>query len=473
MASDAFLNSIEINFKKAADYIQKIDGPTILSEDLANQIMMANATYVVRFGVRLRETVHTFTGYRSVHSDHFEPVKGGIRYDLAVNQEEVEALAALMTYKCALVEVPFGGSKGGLIINIKEWTPEELERITRRFTQELAKRDLIHPSQNVPAPDVGTGEREMAWMADEYRRLNPTDLNAWACVTGKPVNKGGISGRTEATGRGVKFALKAFFQNEIDVKKTGLTPGLKGKRIIVQGLGNVGYYAANFLSNEDGAIITHVIERDGSIIDKEGIDISSLKNHLIDKGTIRGFKGFTKSGEEILEEEADILIPAAMELVINYKNAERIKTPLIVEAANGPISSDADEILNKRGVIIIPDLYANAGGVTVSYFEWIKNLSRIRLGRLQRRAQENQVSSLIEGIENMTGKIFPSEHKLNSIQGASELDLVRSGLEDTMIETYNVISDVWNSNKDIPDLRTAAMMVSIKRIAQSYGSLGI
>ena len=473
MASDAFLNSIEINFKKAADYIQKIDGPTILSEDLANQIMMANATYVVRFGVRLRETVYTFTGYRSVHSDHFEPVKGGIRYDLAVNQEEVEALAALMTYKCALVEVPFGGSKGGLIINIKEWTPEELERITRRFTQELAKRDLIHPSQNVPAPDVGTGEREMAWMADEYRRLNPTDLNAWACVTGKPVNKGGISGRTEATGRGVKFALKAFFQNEIDVKKTGLTPGLKGKRIIVQGLGNVGYYAANFLSNEDGAIITHVIERDGSIIDKEGIDISSLKNHLIDKGTIRGFKGFTKSGEEILEEEADILIPAAMELVINYKNAERIKTPLIVEAANGPISSDADEILNKRGVIIIPDLYANAGGVTVSYFEWIKNLSRIRLGRLQRRAQENQVSSLIEGIENMTGKIFPSEHKLNSIQGASELDLVRSGLEDTMIETYNVISDVWNSNKDIPDLRTAAMMVSIKRIAQSYGSLGI
>ena len=274
MASDVFLNSIEINFKKAAQYIQKIDGNEILSEDLLNQIMMANATYVVRFGVRLRGTVHTFVGYRSVHSDHFEPGKGGIRYDLAVNQEEVEALAALMTYKCALVEVPFGGSKGGLLIDIKEWKPEELERITRRFTQELAKRDLIHPSQNVPAPDVGTGEREMAWMADEYRRLNPTDLNAWACVTGKPVNKGGISGRTEATGRGVKLALKAFFQNDKDVKKTGLTPGLKGKRIIVQGLGNVGYYAAYFLSIEDGAIITHVIELDGSIIDKNGIDIS-------------------------------------------------------------------------------------------------------------------------------------------------------------------------------------------------------
>ena len=473
MASDAFLNSIEVNFKKAADYVQKVYGVEVLSKDLANQIMMANATYVVRFGVRLRGTVHTFTGYRSVHSDHFEPVKGGIRYDMAVNQEEVEALAALMTYKCALVEVPFGGSKGGLIIDVKEWTSEELERITRRFTQELAKRDLIHPSQNVPAPDVGTGEREMAWMADEYRRLNPTDLNAWACVTGKPVNKGGISGRTEATGRGVKYALKAFFENEIDIKKSGLSPGLKGKKVIIQGLGNVGYYASYFLSNEDGALITHVIEREGAIIDSEGINVESLKKYLIENGTIRGFKGFVESGPEVLESEADILIPAAMELVITKDNAERIKAPLIIEAANGPISSDADEILNRRGVIIIPDLYANAGGVTVSYFEWIKNLSRIRLGRLQRRAQENQVSILIEGIENMTGKSFPLDYKSRSIQGASELDLVRSGLEDTMIDAYDVISKVWNSNKDIPDLRTAAMMVAVQRVAQSYSSLGL
>ena len=233
MASDEFLKSIEVNFQKATKYLQKINGEEFLPDDLANQIMMANATYLVRFGVRLRGKIFTFTGYRSVHSDHFEPVKGGIRYDVLVDQKEVEALAALMTYKCALVEVPFGGAKGGLIINIKEWKPEELEKITRRFTQELAKRDLIHPSQNVPAPDVGTGEREMAWMADEFRRLNPTDLNAWACVTGKPVNKGGISGRTEATGRGVKYALKAFFENDIDVKKTGLEKGLKGKKIIV------------------------------------------------------------------------------------------------------------------------------------------------------------------------------------------------------------------------------------------------
>jgi glutamate dehydrogenase (NAD(P)+) len=473
MASDEFLKSIEVNFQKATKYLQKINGEEFLPDDLANQIMMANATYVVRFGVRLRGKIFTFTGYRSVHSDHFEPVKGGIRYDLLVDQKEVEALAALMTYKCALVEVPFGGAKGGLIININEWKPEELEKITRRFTQELAKRDLINPSQNVPAPDVGTGEREMAWMADEFRRLNPTDLNAWACVTGKPVNKGGISGRTEATGRGVKYALKAFFENDIDVKKTGLEKGLKGKKIIVQGLGNVGYYAAYFLSIEDNAIITHVIERDGAIINEEGIDIKSLKSYLISNGTIRGFKGFVESGPEILEEKADILIPAAMELVINKDNADRIQSPVIIEAANGPISSEADDILTKKGKIIIPDLYANAGGVTVSYFEWIKNLSRIRFGRLQRRAQESQMSNLIDGIEAMTGKEFPLAFKSSTVQGLSERDLVFSGLEDTMTETYKAISRLWNSEAGIPDLRTAAMMIAVKRIVQSYSSMGI
>ena len=473
MTSDTFLNSIEDNFKKATKYIQKIYGKDFLPDDLADQIMMANATYLVRFGVRLRGRIYTFTGFRSVHSDHFEPVKGGIRYDILVNQEDVEALAALMTYKCALVEVPFGGSKGGLIINIKEWKPEELEKITRRFTQELAKRDLIHPSQNVPAPDVGTGEREMAWIADEYKRLNPTDINAWACVTGKPINKGGIAGRTEATGRGIKFALKAFFENDKDVSKTGLTKGLEGKKIIVQGLGNVGYYAAYFLSTEDNAIITHVIEREGAIINNEGIDIQSLKKHLITKGTIKGYEGFVESGSEILEEEADILIPAAMEFAINRDNAERIQAPLIIEAANGPVSSEADDILTRKGKIIIPDLYANAGGVTVSYFEWIKNLSRIRLGRLQRRVEASQMQSMIDGIEIMTGKKFPNEFRSSSIQGISELDLVRSGLEDTMTETYKSISELWNSEEGIQDLRTAAMIIAIKRLVQSYSSLGI
>ena len=473
MAGQEFLKSIEENYKKAVICLQKSEGKEIYTEELAKQVMTVNSTYVVRFGVRLRGTIHTFTGYRSVHSDHIEPVKGGIRYDLAVNQDEVDALAALMTYKCSLVEVPFGGSKGGLIINIRDWTEEELEKITRRFTDELSKRDLIHPSQNVPAPDVGTGEREMAWMADEFRKLHPTELNAWACVTGKPVNKGGIGGRTEATGRGVQYALQAFFDNPIDVKKTGLTPGLKGKRVIVQGLGNVGYHAALFLSTEDNCLVTHVIERDGSIMDQKGINIEKLKEYILENGGVKGFNGYVDKGSEILEEDADILIPAAMELVINRENADKIKTPLIIEAANGPVSSEADEILSKKGVVIIPDLYANAGGVTVSYFEWIKNLSRIRLGRLQRRAQENQTTLMIEALEKMTGSKFPDEYKDLVMQGSAEIDLVRSGLEDTMRNTYEVISEVWNKNPNANDLRTSAMMVSVKRVMDSYHSLGL
>ena len=473
MAGQEFLKSIEENYKKAVICLQKSEGKEIYTEELAKQVMTVNSTYVVRFGVRLRGTIHTFTGYRSVHSDHIEPVKGGIRYDLAVNQDEVDALAALMTYKCSLVEVPFGGSKGGLIINIRDWSEEELEKITRRFTDELSKRDLIHPSQNVPAPDVGTGEREMAWMADEFRKLHPTELNAWACVTGKPVNKGGIGGRTEATGRGVQYALQAFFDNPIDVKKTGLTPGLKGKRVIVQGLGNVGYHAALFLSTEDNCLVTHVIERDGSIMDQKGINIEKLKEYILENGGVKGFNGYVDKGSEILEEDAEILIPAAMELVINREKADKIKTPLIIEAANGPVSSEADEILSKKGVVIIPDLYANAGGVTVSYFEWIKNLSRIRLGRLQRRAQENQTTLMIEALEKMTGSKFPDEYKDLVMQGSAEIDLVRSGLEDTMRNTYEVISEVWNKNPNANDLRTSAMMVSVKRVMDSYHSLGL
>ena len=473
MAGDEFLKSIETNFSNAVAALNATDGEERISSDLANQIMLANSTYVVRFGVRLRDTLTTFTGFRSVHSEHFEPVKGGIRYAPDVNQQEVEALAALMSYKCALVEVPFGGSKGGLIIDPRDWTSTELERITRRFTQELAKRDLIHPSQNVPAPDVGTGEREMAWMADEYKRLNPAEINAWACVTGKPVAKGGISGRAEATGRGVVYALRSFFNCTEDVTKAGLKPGLRGKKIIVQGLGNVGYHAAKILSEEDDALITHVMERDGAVVDENGINIETLRSHISSTGGVLGYSGYVESGLEMLESDADIIIPAAMELVITEANAKNIKAPLIIEAANGPVSAKADTILRDRGVVIIPDLYANAGGVTVSYFEWIKNLSRIRFGRMQRRADESRYGALIEGIEGMTGQSFPVELASRAINGGAEIDLVRSGLEDTMRSTYDVISEVWNKEKSAIDLRTAAMMVAVQRIAQGYQSIGI
>ncbi len=473
MAGEAFLKSVETSFKATMQCISQDGSGAEISEELAHKIMVANSTYVVRFGVRLRGTLHTFVGYRSVHSEHFEPVKGGIRYSLEVSQREVEALAALMTFKCALMELPFGGAKGGLIIDPREWSVPELERITRRFAQELSKRNLIHPSQNVPAPDVGTGEREMAWMADEYKRLHPEELNAWAAVTGKPLNKGGIAGRTEATGRGVQYGLQAFFNHPNDVKKAGLTPGLAGKRVIVQGLGNVGYHAALFLSQEDGALITHVLERDGTVVNENGIDIAALHAHIVETGGTKGFDGYCNNGIEMLEADADIMIPAALELVINEDNAPRIKTPLIIEAANGPISSGADAILRDRGTVIIPDLYANAGGVTVSYFEWIKNLTHMRFGRMQRRESESHFRAIIQGVEQMTGKEFPSELRSDAVDGATELDLVRSGLEDTMKIAYEAISSEWHSNSNIPDLRTAAMSIAIKRVANSYLSIGI
>jgi glutamate dehydrogenase (NAD(P)+) len=461
-----FLTSVEKVFEESAGIMN-------VADDLKEKIKVANSTYIVRFGVRLRGRLFTFTGYRCVHSEHREPVKGGIRYSMHVNQNEVEALAALMTYKCALVEAPFGGSKGGLIIDPSEWEPNELERITRRFTQELAKRDLISPAQNVPAPDMGTGEREMAWMADEYKRLNPNDLNTWACVTGKPVSKGGIRGRVEATGRGVQYALQEAFRHGEDIKFAGIEGSLEAKKVIVQGLGNVGYHAAKFLSEEDGCLITHVLERDGMIVDHKGIDIEGLSQYIKSNGGCLGYKGFVENVNQGLEAQCDILIPAALEGVIHSGNVTNIKASIIIEAANGPITYEANKILRERGCLIIPDLYANSGGVTVSYFEWVKNIGHIRFGRLQRRQHERKTRKLVSGIEQMTGAKFPQDLLTEIVEGPSELDLVRSGLEDVMCQSYQAISERWHSDSNIPDLRTAAMIIAIERIVSSYESLGI
>ena len=466
MSTKEFLKSVDTIFDDAAKLLK-------LPYGLANKIKLANSTYTVRFGVRLKGKIYTFTGYRSVHSEHMEPVKGGIRYASYADQDEVEALAALMSYKCALMEIPFGGSKGALVINPYEWGESELEKITRRFTQELAKRDLIHPSQNVPAPDMGSGEKEMAWIADEYRRLNPSEITVRACVTGKPVNKGGISGRVEATGRGVQFGLREFFRNKNDVKLAKLDGSLEGKRVIIQGFGNVGYHAALFLSEEDNAKITTVIERDGVIYNDNGINIRDLKNHMIDTGGTVGFEGYNKPNTKFLFNDCEILIPAAMEGVITKENANLVKANLIIEAANGPITYEADKILEQNGVVIIPDMYANAGGVTVSYFEWVKNLTHIRFGRMQRREVENQNLSIIKAVEKMTGKEFPDDLKASVMQGPTELSLVRSGLDDTMRTGYKAMSDRFHSDKRIKSLRMASMVIAIERIAESYVSLGI
>ena len=446
-----------------------------ISPGLAEKIRVCNSTYTVRFGVRLRGELHTFTGYRSVHSEHIEPVKGGIRYAIDVHQDEVEALAALMTYKCALVEVPFGGSKGGLAIDPRAWEPHELELITRRFAYELVKRDLIHPAQNVPAPDMGTGEREMAWIADQFKRMNTSDIDSRACVTGKPLHAGGIAGRTEATGRGVQYALREFFRHPDDVAAAKLSGTLEGKRVVVQGLGNVGYHGAKFLEEEDGCIIVGIIERDGALVSDRGLSVERVKQHVAETGGVKGFEGaeYVADGSSVLELDCDILVPAALERVINLTNAERIKAPLVIEAANGPVTAGADDVLNARGTIIIPDMYANAGGVTVSYFEWVKNLSHIRFGRMQRRQEENRQQLLISELEKALGRELPQTFKDKYMEGASELDLVRSGLDDTMRNAYQEMRQVWRARDDVPTLRMAAYVIALQRVALSYSAMGL
>ncbi|MEP2920044.1 MAG: Glu/Leu/Phe/Val dehydrogenase [Sulfitobacter sp.] len=469
----SFRESVDLMFNRAVDLMD-------LKPGLVEKIRVCNATYTVRFGVRLRGDIHTFTGYRSVHSEHMEPVKGGIRFSLGVNQNEVEALAALMTYKCALVEAPFGGSKGGLCVDPKAWDEHEMELITRRFAYELIKRDLINPSQNVPAPDMGTGEREMAWIADQYKRMHTTDINGAACVTGKPINAGGIHGRTEATGRGVQYALRAFFRDDEGIKKAGLSGTLDGKRVIVQGLGNVGYHAAKFLSEEDGAPVVGVIEYNGAIWNSEGIDIEALKQHILAEGTPKGFAGgtFVEDGTAMLENDCDILIPAALEGVINLDNADGVKAKLIVEAANGPVTAGADAILRDKGVVIIPDMYANAGGVTVSYFEWVKNLSHIRFGRMGRRQEESRHQLIVDELERISRDTsinwtLSPDFKSKYLRGAGELELVRSGLDDTMRIAYESMAEVWHGRDDVTDLRTAAYLVAIGKVASSYHSKGL
>jgi len=446
-----------------------------LDVGVANAIKTCNAVLQVQFPVKIRGKIEVFTGWRAVHSNHRLPVKGGIRYAPYADQDEVEALAALMTFKCAIVDVPFGGSKGALLIDPARYERDEMEQITRRFTLELIRKGFLSPSINVPAPDIGTGPREMAWIADTYKHLHPEDINYVACVTGKPVHHGGINGRVEATGRGVQYAIREYFRHAEDVSAAKLSPGLEGQRIVIQGLGNVGYHAAKFLSEDDGAKIIAVIERDGALINDDGIDIENLHQHIIEHRTIKNFPGarFEQDGKKVLELECDILIPAALEAQITLENASRIQAKLIVEAANGPLTYGADEILNKKGTIIIPDAYANAGGVTVSYFEWIRNISHIRFGRMQRRHDEQRGAELAEILEKITSAPADDDRMNTIARGADELDLVRSGLDDTMRLAYQQIRETLLSEDRVHDLRTAAYVSSIRKIARSYLDVGV
>ncbi|TVP56149.1 MAG: Glu/Leu/Phe/Val dehydrogenase [Halomonadaceae bacterium] len=464
-----------LSFRQSVDHmVDQAIGLMQLEDGLGETLKACNSVLQVSFPVEIDGKPQIFTGWRAVHSDHRLPTKGGIRYALQVDQNEVEALAALMTYKCAIVDVPFGGSKGGLVIDPRKYTSKQLEAITRRFARELISKGYLSPAKNVPAPDMGTGPREMGWMVDTYRQLFPDDINYMGAITGKPVEHGGVRGRNEATGRGVQFALREFFRHPEEVARAGLEGTLKGKRITIQGLGNVGFHAAHFLQTEDQSLITCIIERDGAITNPEGLDVEAVRRHLELQGGVKGFHGgqYHGDGDAMLEQDCDILIPAALEAVIHQGNARRISTRLIAEAANGPVTFEADAILQERGVEIIPDAYCNAGGVIVSYFEWVRNLAHVRFGRMEKRFHEARGQRIIEAIEEATGKPVSEGMQKDLARGADEFDLVRSGLDDSMRQALQAIIAKRKEMPDIRNYRMAAFVIAIEKIARSYRDIG-
>jgi glutamate dehydrogenase (NAD(P)+) len=463
----SFFHSVEQSFDKAAKF-------TAWDAGLLEQIKQCNSVLRMHFPVKVNDKIEVIKAYRVQHSHHKAPCKGGIRYSLEVNLDEVMALAALMTFKCAIVNVPFGGAKGGITIDPKKYSAYDLEKITRRYTAELVKKNFIGPGIDVPAPDYGTGEREMAWIVDTYTSLKPGEIDAAGCVTGKPVTQGGVRGRKEATGLGVFFGIREVCNMEDQMKKLGLSQGIKDKTVVVQGLGNVGYHSAKFF-REAGAKVIGLAEYEGAIFNAEGLNEEDVFQHRKKTGSILNFAGATNltKNTDALELDCDILIPAALENVINADNAPRVKAKIVGEAANGPCTPEADEIFTKRGILCVPDMYLNAGGVTVSYFEWLKNLSHVRYGRLEKRFAENLNGHILGQIEELSGKTVSQKERDFIMHGPEEQDLVHSGLEETMITATREIMQIWKDNPTIPDMRTAAYVSAINKVANSYNELGI
>ena len=457
----SFKDNVNLHVDKSAKLLN-------FSDDLLEHLKSTHSLIKVNVGVVLDGKINNFTGWRAVHSEHILPTKGGLRYSETVDQDDTEALASLMTYKCAIVNIPFGGAKGGLKINPKNYTMPQLREITKAFASKLINKGFISPALNVPAPDVGTSEREMEWILETYKTLKPDDINYRGCVTGKPLHRGGIAGRTEATGRGIEEVVREIFRHEDIVKEAGLKNELKDNEIIVQGFGNVGSNLAKHLYNRDNAKIIAIGEYDGYLYNKKGIDINALieffqKNKSINNPKLGEFKN---KPSELLELDCDILIPAALENAITIDNVDKIKTKLIIEAANGPVSFEADQKLFEKGVMIIPDIYVNAGGVVVSYFEWVKDISHIRFGRVEKRFQEQKILDIIDLIDKKTNTKTDFDTIKKIIHGADEEDLAFSGLEDSM---RNAFIEIYNAKKQIKkSFRDSAYYVSLKKIRNFY-----
>ena len=463
-----FFRDVSRYFERAAHY-------TGFSPGILEAVRACNAVYRIRFPVERDDgEIEVLEAYRVEHSHHRLPTKGGLRFSPDLNQDEVMALAALMTFKSALVDVPFGGAKGGVRIDPHAVSEQFRERVTRRYTAELIKKNFIGPSVDVPAPDYGTGEREMVWIADTFKALNPTQLDAYACVTGKPISLHGIPGRREATGLGVFYGIQQAMEIAEDMKAIGLEPGLAGKRVVVQGLGNVGYHAAHFAQERGGAVLVGVAEIEGAIHAPDGLDVDAVLQHRRETGSILGFPGARNlaSPAEALELECDILIPAALERQITAENAPRIRARIVAEAANGPVTPDGEAILVERGVFLLPDIFLNSGGVTASYFEWVKNLSHISFARMTKRQQEISNRRIVEMMEQVTGKLVSAPERRILTEGPDEIDFVYTALEETIAVAYEQIRDAWKG-RALPDLRTAAYLLAIERVGNCYLSQGI
>jgi len=391
-----------------------------LQPGIADYLRVPKREITVNFPVEMEDkSVRVFTGYRVHHNTALGPTKGGIRYHPATTLDEVRALAMWMTWKCAVVSIPYGGAKGGVVCDPKTLSVRELEKLTRRYATEISV--LMSPQGDIPAPDVGTGEREMAWIMDTYSMHHGYSVPA--VVTGKPVAVGGSLGRADATGRGVVITmLEALKRKNIAIDET---------RVVVQGFGKVGAPAA-YLAQERGAKVIAVSDVSGGVFHPHGLDLTALRAHVKAQGAVTGFpQGEPINNAELLELDCDVLMPCAMENQITAANADRVKAKIIAEGANGPLTPEADEILQQKGVLVIPDILCNAGGVTVSYFEWVQDLQSFFWGE----------------------------------------DEINERLRQIMVRSFNQVLRV--SHERNIDMRTAAQVLAIQRVAEAVQLRGI
>lgn len=465
----SFLAMVGTFFNKAIQH-------TNIPPDRAELLCTPNAVLKLNLPlVRDNGSIEMIPAYRVHHKHHKLPLKGGTRLNEHVNLDEVEALATLMSLKLATVEVPYGGAKGGLRINPRNYSKGEIERLLRRYTLELSRYNFIGPGKDVLGPDVGTSEWHMDIIKDTYQSLfGFQDINPAAVVTGKSLVNGGLRGRSESTGLGVFYCVRDVLVEPqyADLRaKHGIIEGIRGKRVAVQGFGAVGYWASRFLV-EAGAVIVGVQEFDGCVVNPQGIDIEAFKKHLTEKKTTQGYPDRVDRNT-VFDLEVDVLIPAALEKAINASNAATIRAKLIGEGGNGSTTVEADEILQANNVLIIPDILCNAGGVTCSYLEWLKNLEHKQPGRLTSKWEEMSNKMILEAIEGEFRKknIDVELTKLGKIifRGGSDLDLVYTGLENILSKALS--KTVEKAQEKGLSLRMAAYVNAIERIDKCIQSI--